>query len=489
MSSIFQAAAHRIRLWREDYRRFVTEELGVQKMDKFQEEALLAASGEMHDPPRIAMKASKGPGKTAGLAWIGLASMATRTHLNGACISITGDNLRDNLWKELAKWQQRSAFLKQAFTWTKTRFHANGHEATWWLSFRTWPKNGSVEEQSDALSGLHADNVLVLADETGGYPSAVMATADAILSSCVWGLIVQAGNPTHLEGPLYEASTKHRSQWVLITINGDPDSPTRASRVSVKWAREQIEKYGRDNPWVLVNVFGEFPPHSINALLGPDEVEHAQRRYSEITNNEYNYAQKRIGCDVARFGDDPNIFTPRQGLISLQPVVMRHQRGPKLAARVILMRKRWGGQVVIYVDDTGGYGATLEDSLNTAGVPYIPINHSGLADDPRFENKRAENYWRMAEWVKRGGALSNCPEYNDELTKTHYTFTKKGKLILEAKDIVKQAIGRSPNHADSLSLTFSNPDEADTSTEEGREFAMAVGAGEVVSDWDPLENM
>lgn len=488
--TVLREAQRRIALWREDLRRFVTDELHVEEMDTFQEEALLAASGEEMRPiPRIAMKASKGPGKTATLAWIGLGAMATRTHLNGACISNTGDNLRDNLWKELAKWQNRSEFLKKAFTWTKTRFYANGHEATWWLSFRTWPKGGDSSEQADALAGLHADNVIVLADETGSYPSAVMATADAILSSCVWGLIVQAGNPTHLEGPLYDAVTRHRSKWVVITINGDPDDPKRSKRVSKEWALGEIEKWGADNPFVLVNVFGQFPPASINTLLGPDDVEKAMKRYGAIMENEYNYSQKRIGCDTARFGDDPNVFVARQGVVVHMPVIMRNARGPVLAARVATMRQRWGGRPVVFVDDTGGYGATLIDSMLTAGIPSIPVNFSGKAIDPRYENKRAEMYWNMAEAIKDRLALPpGLTDIIPELTQAHYTFTKKGKLILEDKDVIKDAIGRSPNIADALALTFANPEAPDMETPEGMMLAAATGAGHVESDWDPLED-
>lgn len=42
------------------------------------------------------------------------------------------------------------------------------------------------------------------------------------------------------------------------------DDPMRAPRISLQWANEQIEKYGKDNSWVLVNVFGEFPPELLN---------------------------------------------------------------------------------------------------------------------------------------------------------------------------------------------------------------------------------
>lgn len=458
-------AQRTIALWREDLRRFVTQELHVQKLDYFQEEALLAASGEqMPAIPRIALKASKGPGKTAVLAWIGLGSMATRVDLRGACISITGDNLRDNLWAELAKWHSRSEFLKRAFTWTKTRYYASDRESTWWLSFRTFPKNGNQSEQADALAGLHEDNVIVLADETGSYPSAVMATAEAILSSCVWGLIVQAGNPTSLSGPLYDACTKHRDRWKVITINGDPENPHRASRVSVEWATQQIEMYGRDNPWVIVNVFGEFPPGSLNTILGPDEVEAAMRRYGSLRQDDFSWSQKRLGVDVARFGDDRTVIFPRQGLWSGLPVEMRVQDTVQIAGRVQMAIRNWAKQtgdsaknIVTFVDDTGHWGHGVIDNLRSVGRNAHGVVFSDPGIDKRYKNRRAEMWLEMADWVKKGGALPNVPELVAELTTPEYTFTN-GKFLLQEKDQIKEVLGRSPDLADALALTFAIPD-------------------------------
>jgi phage terminase large subunit len=75
----------------------------------------------------------------------------------------------------------------------------------------------------------------------------------------------------------------------------------RSSRISLQHAREQIEQYGRDNPWVLVNIFGQFPPSSLNALIGPDEVREAQKRFYR------EYELKRDGSRSGR-STTPNAF-------------------------------------------------------------------------------------------------------------------------------------------------------------------------------------
>ena len=62
----------------------------------------------------------------------------------------------------------------------------------------------------------------------------------------------------------------------------------------------------------------------------------------------------------------------------------------------------------------------------------------------------------MADWVKSGGALPNVPELVAELTTPTYTFVG-GKIMLEDKDQVKKRLGRSPDLADALALTFAYP--------------------------------
>ena len=137
-------------------------------------------------------------------------------------------------------------------------------------------------------------------DEVGGIPDAVSATAEGGLASGIETKLLMAGNPTHLEGPLYRACTTQRHLYFVQEITGDPNDPHRSTRVSKQWAQEQIDSFGADNPWVLVNVFGKFPPASINVLLGPDEVEAAMKRV--VLRGDYEFQQKRLGIDVAAQG-------------------------------------------------------------------------------------------------------------------------------------------------------------------------------------------
>jgi phage terminase large subunit len=405
---------------------------------------------------RLAFKACKGPGKTALLAWLILNFLATRPHCRIGATSITEANLSANLWPELAKWMMRSEFFRAAFVWTKTQVFNKESPGDWFCQARSWPKSGNPEEQSNALAGLHADHVMFVLDESGGIPQAVMVTAEAVLATAgSEAKVVQAGNPTHTTGPLYRACTTDRHLWELVTITGDPANPKRSPRISLAWAQQQIDSYGRENPWVMVNVLGEFPPSSINALLGVEEVNAAMARHLRI--DEYDWCQKRLGVDVARFGDDRTVIFPRQGLASFRPVIMRGARTTDIAARVMHGAAQWGADLVI-VDDTGHWGHGVIDNLYAAGgIEVIGIQYHGKALDPRYMNRRAEMWIKGAEAIRGGAALPPILEMVAELTEPTYTFVN-GVFQLESKDQIKLRLGRSPDLADAYMQTYALPD-------------------------------
>lgn len=438
--------------WQDKPQAMVRELFGVEP-DPWQDEVL----AEFPTSQRQAMLASKGPGKTAIEAWLAWNYLLTRPHPNIAAVSITAENLSDNLWKEMAAWQAKSPLLQAEFEWKKTRIEHRRHPATWWMSARSWPRHGSRDEQANTLAGLHAPYVMFVLDESGGIPDAVLVSADAALSTCTEGHLLQGGNPTHREGALYRAH-QSRDRWRVYEVNGDPDNPRRSPRVSIEWARDQIREYGRDNPWVLVNVFGQFPAASINTLIGEDEIIAATRR--SYTEHDIAQAARVLGVDVARFGDDASVIWPRQGLVAFAPIRMRNVDGVTGGGHVARKWDAWQADAA-FIDDTGGYGASWIDHLRLIGKAAIPVAFSGGATDPRYANKRAEMYFEAVSWIRRGGQLPpmstpGMPELAAAMSRTTYTY-RGDRMLLEPKEMVKQLIGYSPDDADAFALTFAQP--------------------------------
>lgn len=488
--SNLQIAQSKLREWRLNPCLFAEQELKI-TLDKWQAQGLQAIGGDYNPRRRVGMSACTGPGKSFELAIAGwhrlLCYGEVGEHPKGAAVSGLGaDNLKDNLWAELSKIQQRSNLLKQAFTWTKERIYANDHPETWFLSARSYAKDADPEAMGRALSGLHSKFPFLLLDEIGDMPVQLGQKALQIFTGGVKdALIMAAGNPTSTTGLLYLISTKERGMWQLIKITADPDDPNRTPRVDIDHAREQIRLYGRDNPWIKATILGEFPDSAINTLLSLKDCEDSIGRYPALKTDVYKYSQKRLGVDVAREGLDSTVLFPRQGLRLFKPVVLRGANNLEVAARVLLAKKNWQYENV-FIDNTGGFGGGVIDTLRQAGESPFSVHFAGKAIDKRYFNKRAEMWFNMAEWIKGGGCIPEIPQLVQELTAVTYT-TKDGKLLMEPKEHIKKRLGFSPDHADALALTFALP-EAPARVVDNVEIGMLMDQNHKMrTDYDELE--
>lgn len=444
------ATIHR---WRQDPLSFVREVFKIEP-DRWQEKALRTlAAGRVN---RLCMRACAGPGKTAVLAWIGwwfmMCFAEKGQHPKGIAVGITEDNLKQNLWPEFAKWQQRSPLLEAAFAWQAERIYARDHPETWFLAARSFAKSADALTQGSTLSGLHSRYPFILLDESGNMSPAIGRAAEQAMGGCETGLIVQAGNTTSLQGLLYDSSVRNASSWTTISITADPDDPDRTPRVATEWAADQIKRYGRDNPWVMSYILGQFPPGDSNALLSLIDVETAMGRI--IKPESLRGSPRILGLDVARF-KDRTVLIARQGRGMFKPLIMRSADTMEIAGRVAKAYREWNAHAVM-IDDTGGYGSGVVDQLTRAGMRVFPINFASKADSEQYLNKRSEMWFELAEWIKTGGALPDVAEFKQELTEPTYYF-QNSKFRMEEKDQIIKRLGFSPDIADAAALTFAVP--------------------------------
>ena len=484
------SGAARIRAWREDPILFVKDNFKATP-DIWQADALRAYASGDSERVRIAMLACAGPGKSTVLCWAGwhfLACFAEKgEHPKALAVSVTQDTLKDTLWSEFAKWQQKSPFLTAAFTWTQSRIFAKDHPSTWFLSARSFPKTADKETIGKTLSGIHGKYLLYLIDESGDIPTEIAKAAEQGLGETLqreggFAKILTAGNPISRDGLLYYANTSEN--WFTIRITADPDDPKRTPRVSKEWAEQQIKEHGRDDPWVASYILGFFPESSLTSLLSLKEVELAMEKHHEL--DAYAFSQKRLGIDVALSGMDSTIIFPRQGLAAFKYVKMRGAKPNQIAARVIQAKAKWNSELE-FVDDTGGFGSGVIDSMQLAGFAPQGIHFAEKATDNRYFNKRSEMWLKMAEWVRKGGALPKCNQLKKELTQVQYML-KNGRLALEAKDQVKKRLGFSPDIADALALTFALEDMP---ARDEFEYVRKLNNNnnQVLADFDPFRDM
>lgn len=160
-----------------------------------------------------------------------------------------------------------------------------------------------------------------------------------------------------------------------------------------------------------------------------------------------------VGCDVARYGDDSTVLCIRSGLWVKSILQKRKLSITETADWTSTVANIAGADAVVV--DTIGVGAGVHDILKRQGVFSIDGNFGmRAAQDNTYYNKRAEAYFKLADAVKRGLALPKDDDLAAELLAIEYVFMENGKVKIESKDKIKERLGRSPDKADALALTY-----------------------------------
>jgi len=162
----------------------------------------------------------------------------------------------------------------------------------------------------------------------------------------------------------------------------------------------------------------------------------------------------RIGADIARFGDDRTVITIVKGRKTLPQIVIRGMDTQEIAKQVydLALLHRAEAENI----DVIGVGAGVVDALNGMGLPGVSgINVGEQAwDSERFANRKAELWFSLRQRLLDGEiSLPDDRDLERELM-VSYKYNIVGKIIIEAKEVVKKVLGRSPDKADSLVLAL-----------------------------------
>ena len=165
-----------------------------------------------------------------------------------------------------------------------------------------------------------------------------------------------------------------------------------------------------------------------------------------------------IGLDIARFGDDATVFCFRKGRWCFKFEEYTKKDTVEIAnIATNLIRELKPAR--LFLDD-GGVGGGVYDMLKDRGFGEIVrgVNFGARSiDDERYANRRAEMWDAVREWLTGNVQLPKDDKLLDDLCSVNKKYDQKGRLQLESKDDVKKRLGRSPDKADALALTFAEP--------------------------------
>jgi hypothetical protein len=426
---------------------FVREVLG-QEPEVWQAEALRAvARGER----KISIRSGHGIGKSTFASWAAIWYGTTKRGWSTKVVitAPTSSQLFDALFAEL-KGQLRKLPQQLLDLWDvkAERIELKAAPTEIFISART-----SRAEQPESMQGVHADNVLLIADEASGIPEAVYEAAVGSMSGHTATTLL-LGNPTQSSGMFYDTHHRLKDEWFTMKVSCE-DVP---NRVSKEFIEEVRSTYGENSNAFRVRVLGEFPVADDDTVIPIFLLEAARVR--EIATSPS--APVVWGLDVARFGSDRTVLTKRKGPTLQEAQAVKRNLDTMQVSGWVL--NEWNESpdrlrpVEIMVDSIG-LGAGVADRLRELGLPAVDINVSeSPAFGDKYVNLRAELWFRGREWFeKRNGSLAKGDsKLVDELAMVRYSFTSNGKIKVESKDEIKKRTRdrSSPDLADSFLLTF-----------------------------------
>jgi hypothetical protein len=129
---------------------------------------------------------------------------------------------------------------------------------------------------------------------------------------------------------------------------------------------------------------------------------------------------------------------------------------PSLAALARLSHARADAKSVVE-----GANVAQEIAVATHGEASVNAVNVGdkASDSEHYLNSRAEAFWRLREWLRKGSDLVSDHGW-DELLTIRYRAELNGKLKIMSKHDMRNMGFRSPNHADALMLTFVASDDS-----------------------------
>ncbi len=430
----------------------------------------------------------------------------------------TGRQIKNIMMPEISKLFNKAKFLPGNLQSKGIRFD----------DYKEWFLDGFKAEENnvEAWSGLHAPNIMVVVTEASGVSQTMFDSIEGVLQGN--SRLVLIFNPNRTTGEAYYSTrsplyTKHKLNCLdapnvinkVRQLNGEitEDEYNKLhipGQVDYDWVDEKFKKPGwvtqvnekdvdpgkldinwggkwyRPGTLFRVKVLGEFPEEGDDVLIPLNWIEAANERWKEIVEKaERKSDPLRLGVDIAGMGRDNSVFTFRY-----ENFVKEFKTISNIAKKATI-HMEVAGQVVDYLQpdprtkayiDTIGEGAGVYSRLNEQGFQQaISVKASygtgGLTDETgerSFNNMRSYLYWMIRDALdpSLGGqlALPYDEELTEELCDITYKFTSNGKIQLEPKDDIKKRIGRSPDKADSLSLTYFPDEFIDTSEEEGEEF-------------------
>jgi len=429
-----------------------------------------------HGETRISIRSGNGAGKTMFCAATAIHYLLFRNDVKIPITAPAASQLRDGLIPECNKWiKALPDFLRIRLHSTQDRIVRRDDPMANFISFRTARK-----ETPEALAGIHANNIMAIADEASAVVEPVFEAAQGTLSTA-GAIMILIGNPTRLTGFFFQTHHKLKDHWYTKHLTSFD-----SSRVDQEFIDNIARTYGAESDQYRVKVLGEFPTGSENALIARSVVMSAIGRDVVASKG-----AARWGVDCGRGGDASALVMRRKNTI----YGAKEWFTRNLMESVAVVKKEWDDtphdeRPESILIDVIGVGAGVADRLRELELPIIDVNVAEVASmSNKYPRLRDEMWYTTKDYfealnccIKIGSKLSEdaADKLVTEVSSPLEIFTPSGKSGVESKQQMKSRLLPSPNLADALCHTF----VFDQAVAAGRGFGTNKGWNEPI-DYHP----
>ena len=296
-----------------------------------------------------------------------------------------------------------------------------------------------------AIVGEAGDNIgrgnrtsLYIKDESSHYEHA--DAIDAALSQTS-NCKIDVSTPNGAGNPFYR---KRHGGKIHVFVFDWKDDP----RKDKEWYRKQVETL---DPVIVAQEIDRDYESSVSDAFIPGEIVTAAQMRGPA--DVQAIGGLRVGIDVARFGDDKTVLTFRRGRVLLKQVSLKKLDTVQVAGRAKIEIDAYKDTPEQIAVDVIGIGSGVADMLRAwYGDIVVDVNSAERMGNGQDYNLRAFMWREMREWLKTA-SLPADQDIKSELTSLRYLF-KGGETLIESKEVAKARGVKSPDHADSLALTF-----------------------------------
>lgn len=465
--------------YRTDPVRFFREVLGIEPWSR-QIEIIEA----IRDYPRVAVRAGHKVSKSNTIGGVALWFYCSFEDARAILTSTTSRQVDQILWRELRMMRARGGrcvACKRAdpdgLVITRPCEHSAIIDGEQGELARTGLKSNDFREvvgftarEAEAVAGISGRNLLYLPDEASGIPDEIFEAMEG--NRAGGARIAMFSNPTRNEGEFFEAFHGKAAYYHCITVSSEESPNVIEGREVIPglatrgWIEEKREEWGEHSPMYLIRIKGQHALAEGGKIFSIHTITVAEQRWSETSDA----GRLFIGIDPAgeSGSGDESAFCARRGLKML---LLRAHRGlneeqhlSQLLQYIAQLKINRETPVVV-LDREGSIGSKLNTLLrnyadtNPQAFELVSVRASDKAvrQPTVYDRMRDELAANLEAWFREGGAIIEDTKLERELHTFEWKQAANGRFKLTPKDIVRKALGRSPDRYDALALSCWEP--------------------------------